>query len=77
MSMIFMEGQYIGDENTDICINVEVIVIDLNEEQKIYFRNHLEWWNTKDNKLIDGPPPEGTDVEGVFPRVACVFSGLL
>lgn len=71
----FYGGRYIGDENTDIHINIEVIVIDLNEEQKRYFRNHLEWWNTKDNKLIGGPPPEATDAEGVVPALRVCFEG--
>lgn len=70
----FYAGQYIKDEG-QICIDVEVVIIDLSNEQQRHFRNHLEWWNTKDNSLIEGPPPESTDVDGVVPALRLGFNG--
>lgn len=71
----FFAGEYIGDNENTIIINVEVIIIDLSEEQQRYFRDHLEWWNTNDNSLIEGPPPESTDEDGVVPALRVGFNG--
>jgi putative ATP-dependent endonuclease of OLD family len=70
----FYAGQYIKDEEP-IYIDVEVVIVDLSDEQQRYFRNHLEWWNTNDNSIIEGPPPESTDGEGVVPALRLGFIG--
>lgn len=71
----FYAGQYIGDEENPISITVEVVIIDLNSEQQRHFRDHLEWWNTNNNSLIEGPPPESTDENGVVPALRLGFNG--
>ncbi len=71
----FYAGQYIGDEEKPLSINIEVVIIDLSDEQQRYFRNHLEWWNTDNNSLIEGPPPESTDGHGVVPALRLWFNG--
>jgi putative ATP-dependent endonuclease of OLD family len=68
----FYAGHYIG-EGGPVCINVEVVVIDLNEDQQRHFRDHLEWWNTNTKKLIEGPPPESIDEIGVVPALRLSF----
>jgi putative ATP-dependent endonuclease of OLD family len=70
----FYAGQYLGENGNPISITIEVVVVGLTEEQQRYFRNHLEWW-TPENKLIDEPPPEGTDAPGVQPAIRLIFEG--
>lgn len=71
----FYAGQYIGDEENPISINVEVVVIDLSGEQQRHFRNHIEWWNKNNNSLIEEPPPEVTDADGVVSALRFGFNG--
>lgn len=71
----FHVGRYIDSEGNPVEIKVEVVVVDLIEEQVRYFKNHLEWWNEPEKKLLDGPPPEGTDQPGVFPALRVGFTG--
>ena len=70
----FYAGEYCID-GTPVEINVEVIVIDLNEDQLRHFGSNIEWWNTKDSVLIDGPPAEATDDENVVPALRLTFKG--
>jgi putative ATP-dependent endonuclease of OLD family len=71
----FYAGQYIGDGENPRSINVEVVIIDLSKDQKRHFRYHLEWWNLNNNSLIEGPPPESTDKDGVVPALRLGFKG--
>ncbi len=72
----FYSGQYLDAENKPIEIKIEVIVIDLSDEQKRFFRNHLEWWNENTKTLLDGPPPEGTDAQNIFAALRVGFTGI-
>lgn len=40
----FYAGEYLAN-NTPVQIKIEVTVIGLSEDQKIYFGNHIEWWD--------------------------------
>jgi putative ATP-dependent endonuclease of OLD family len=71
----FYAGEYLID-GVSTEIHIEVIVINLNEEQIRHFGNNIEWWNSKDNTLIEGPPVESTDQEGVIPALRLAFKGL-
>lgn len=71
----FYAGRYLDNEKNPIDILIEAIIIDLNIEQQRHFRNHLEWWDTVNNVLIDGPPPESTDKDGVVPALRISFKG--
>lgn len=71
----FYAGQYISEDDEPIYIAIEVVIVDLNDEQQRYFRNHLEWWNGNNNSLIEGPPPEFTDQENVIPALRVGFIG--
>lgn len=71
----FYAGKYLNTNGDPVDINVEVIIADLNEEQQAHFRNHIEWWSSTTNSLIDSPPPEQTDEEGVSPALRLHFRG--
>ena len=40
----FYAGEYLAND-TPVQIKIEVTVIGLSEDQKIYFGNHIEWWD--------------------------------
>ena len=68
----FYAGEY--QKNKELVqINIEVVVVGLNDEQKIYFGNHIEWWNNNDNSILQGPPAVHTDDEGVEPALRLSF----
>lgn len=71
----FFGGQYFDEDNEPIKIDIELIIIDLNEEQRTHFRNNLEWWNQDTNSLLDGPPAESTDNDSVSPAIRVKFLG--
>lgn len=71
----FYAGRYIGDEENPIEIKVEVVVVNLTDEQTRHFRDHLEWWDQQTNSLLDSPPPERTDEQGVLPALRVGFTG--
>lgn len=71
----FYAGAYLDPEGNAVPIHVEVIVCDLSEEQQRHFHEHVEWWTATEKKLLDGPPAEGTDAEGVSPALRVFFKG--
>jgi len=71
----FYAGKYIDATGTPVPIKIEVIVTDLSEEQNRHFKDHLGWWNVKTQSLLQGPPPEGTDEEGVVAALRVGFTG--
>ena len=71
----FYAGQYLSAVGQPIPLVVEVIVADLNEEQRRHFREHLEWWDANAKTLLAGPPVEGTDAAGVGPALRVFFRG--
>lgn len=71
----FYAGQYLSAEGMPIPLSVEVIIADLNDEQLRHFREHLEWWDSKANTLLAGPPVEGTDAPEIGPALRVCFRG--
>lgn len=71
----FYAGDYIGTEGNSICIEIETLIIDLNEEQLRHFRNHLEWWDIEEKKIIDSPPVSVTDEKNIKPALRVCFKG--
>ncbi|MFV0485542.1 MAG: ATP-dependent nuclease [Candidatus Saccharimonadales bacterium] len=71
----FYAGQYLDAENNPKEINIEIIVAGFDAEQKIHFMNNLEWWDTNNQTLLQGPPPEATDGDGVVPALRLGFRG--
>lgn len=71
----FFGGKYLDREKNPIEVRIEVIVADLDFEQRTHFLNNIEWWNTRDYSLLKEPPPEKTDEEGVIPVLRVGFRG--
>jgi putative ATP-dependent endonuclease of the OLD family len=71
----FYAGCYLDEAGVPIPIEVEVIVVDLSEEQQRHFREHLEWWNSAEKKLLTGPPAVGTDIDDVDYALRIFFRG--
>jgi putative ATP-dependent endonuclease of the OLD family len=71
----FYAGRYLNDEGRPIHIEVEVIVVDLNAEQKRHFRPHLEFWNERLGSLIEEPPIEALDEAVVKDALRIGFIG--
>ncbi len=71
----FYAGCYLEADGQPTEIVVEVVIVDLNDEQKRHFQSNLEWWNRETNALLDGPPPEATDAHNVIPALRIGFSG--
>lgn len=71
----FYGGNYFDSEGKPIPITIEVVVVDLSEEQQIYFRDHLEWWDTETKTLLAGPPVENTNKATVIPALRLGFEG--
>lgn len=73
----FYEGRYIN-ENEDgdpIEIRIEVVVIGLNEEQESKFSEHIEFWDTQTESLLEEPPVGRTDEDTVLPALRVSFVG--
>src|SRR6266567_2753880 len=71
----FYAGAYVDAEGKPIPITITLIVIGLSDEQTRHFRDHLEWWDTKAQLLLDGPPAEKTDETNVIAALRVGFTG--
>ena len=75
----FYCGQYLSrteeGEPEAIQIRIRVTLSDLSDEQVRRFRDNIEWWSTKEKKLLDGPPASSTDDEGVEAALRVDFTG--
>ena len=71
----FFAGDYLNAEKKPIEIHIEVVIVELNEEQEIYFRDHIEWWDTSTNTFLNSPPPEATDNNNVLSAIRFIFRG--
>ena len=71
----FYAGQYLASDNSTFDINIEVVIIDLLFDQQVHFRNHLEWWDSSNMKLIEQPPASQTDQDNVSPALRLGFRG--
>lgn len=70
----FYRGKYRASETEDHPrIFIEVIVTNLNLEQRTRFKDYIEWWDEAAGQLITMPPPTNTDRNGVTTalRIAC------
>lgn len=56
-------------------IHVEATVTNLNEEQCVRFKDYIEWWDQKENKLVDVPPPANVDHDHVVHALRVAFVG--
>lgn len=70
----FYNGKYIKD-GAPIEIKVEVVITRLNKEQIRRFRNHIEFWDTEENSLLEEPPAELVDKESTIEALRIAFRG--
>ena len=70
----FYAGEYLIND-TPVEITIEVIIVGLNDDQLIHFGNHIEWWDTNNKSLLEGPPAKSTDSDGVVPALRLRFVG--
>lgn len=71
----FHGGRYMAADKTPIEIKIEVTVVDLAPEAYRRFKDHIEWWEEDIQKLLEGPPAEGTDAPGVVTALRVGFVG--
>lgn len=71
----FFAGNYLSTSDSETAIGVEVIIVDLNDDQKTRFWDQIEWYNLKTNSLVNGPPVEQTDEENVKAALRVCFKG--
>lgn len=56
-------------------IEVEVLVTDLNDEQRAFFGDYIEWWDKKSDALYDKAEPSGIDTSTIFAALRVTFIG--
>lgn len=56
-------------------IRVEATIVDLTDEQKSRFGDHIEFWDTKSGDIYDEPNPEGVDGANIVEAVRITFVG--
>lgn len=71
----FYAGEYVDPQGESVNITIEVVITDLNTDQEMRFRDHLEWWVNGTDELLAGPPAEGTDAQHVQSCLRVVFTG--
>ncbi|MBF0400364.1 MAG: AAA family ATPase [Magnetococcales bacterium] len=71
----FYGGRYLAADRTPVEIKIEVTVVDLAPEADRRFKDHIEWWDKTAQKLLEGPPAEGTDAPGVVTALRVGFVG--
>jgi putative ATP-dependent endonuclease of OLD family len=62
-------------EDQALQIRVDVTIIDLSEEQRNRFGDHIEFWDNKEKKLYQEAAPEGVDADTIFPALRVTFVG--
>lgn len=71
----FFAGNYLDPNNNSVKINIEVTIVDLNEDQETHFKDHLQWYDSKKDALLDGPPPESVDKNEILSAIRFSFIG--
>jgi len=71
----FYAGGYLDAKGEAVPIEIEVVVVGLTDEQQSHFRDHNEWWDSNQYRLLDGPPAARTDVASVTPALRVGFRG--
>ena len=63
------------EQPKDIKIEVEVTVVDLSDEQKARFGEHVEFWHSEKDELYTDAKPEGVDPEHIAEAIRVTFRG--
>lgn len=72
----FYAGLYVDVDKREVLpIQIEVLVAGLNEDQQRHFRDHLEWWDSSSQLMLEGPPADGIDKEYVAAVLRVFFNG--
>ncbi|RYG92620.1 DUF2813 domain-containing protein [Loktanella sp. IMCC34160] len=72
----FHQRTYLDEDGEPVVIELEVVLTDLTPELEVKYRAHREYWDTKDETLLDeGDDPEDTDLDHVTPALRIVFEG--
>jgi putative ATP-dependent endonuclease of OLD family len=72
----FHQRTYLDEDGEPVVIELEVTLTDLTPELEAKYRAHREYWDTKDETLLDeGDDPEDTDLDHVTPALRIVFEG--
>ena len=61
------------EDPPQIC--VEVSITDLSSEQRVHFKDYIEWWNTADGDFFTIASVHGVDAETVVEAVRVMFIG--
>lgn len=74
----FFQGRYRAQEEgqPQPGIHIEATITDLNAEQRIRFKDYVEWWDLKQSKLHTAPPPGAVDQDHITHALRVAFSGL-
>tara|TARA_R110002073_G_scaffold196455_1_gene355593 strand:+ start:402 stop:2222 length:1821 start_codon:yes stop_codon:yes gene_type:complete len=72
----FYQRNYLGENQSPVLIELEVILTDLTPDILTKFRIHREYWNTATNSLLDeNAAPEDIEHEDVIPALRIKFEG--
>ncbi len=73
----FYLGEYeANSEGADApVIQIEAIITKLNEEQRVRFKDCIEWWDEEKRELLTTPPPVNVDQDQVIHALRVAFSG--
>ncbi len=73
----FFYGQYRADDGQPPPeILIEATVTHLNTEQRIRFKDYVEWWDQEQNELHTVPPPANIDQDQITHALRVSFSGI-
>ncbi len=73
----FHQRAYLDEDGEPIKIELEVVLTDLTPELEAKYRAHREYWNIKDETLLnEADEPEDTDLDYVTPALRILFEGV-
>lgn len=73
----FYQGAYRAQgEDPPPEILIEATITHLNAEQRVRFKDYVEWWDENENKLHTSPPPNTIDQDHITHALRVAFSGV-
>jgi len=57
-------------------IHIEATITELNAEQRIRFKDYIEWWDDNERKLHTAPPPGAVDQDHITHALRVAFAGV-
>lgn len=74
----FFQGLYRAQEEGQQPpeIRIETTITHLNAEQRIRFKDYVEWWDLSEAKLHTAPPPDTVDQDHITHALRVAFSGV-